>query len=76
MKSNQRTIKVYDATHKTLSKLSSTYRISMSAIVDALAVKMASDTSLHLEIPPKDKRYAKVNARRIAKANGDKKRSL
>jgi len=69
MKSNQRTIKVYDATHKTLSKLSATYGISMSAIVDALAFKMASDPTIHLEIPPKDKRYAKVNARRIVKAN-------
>lgn len=65
MKSNQRTVKIYDTTHKTLSKLSARYGVSMSAIVDALAHKMASDPAFHLCIPPKDKRYATVNVRRL-----------
>lgn len=70
MKSNQRTVKVYDTTHTTLGKLSQKYRISMAAIVDALVAKMASDPRFTLEIPPVDFRYEKSNAKRIRKQSG------
>lgn len=67
MKTNQRTIKVYDFTRKTLGELSQLYGISMAGIVDALVAKAAADPSFELVIPPRDKRYKVANARRAVR---------
>ena len=68
MKTGQKSVKVYPRTHGVLSRLSNQYGISMSAIVDALAIKASHDPEFTLEIPPKDKRYRTANSRRALRA--------
>lgn len=62
MKRNQRTVKIYDSTHATASRLSNRFGVSMVALVE-IAVRKLAEVD-HLVIPPRDLRSRKVNARR------------
>jgi len=65
MKINQRTIKVYDTSHKIASQLSQRYRMSMAALVE-LGLRTLADQP-KLVIHPLDARSEKSNARTILK---------
>lgn len=66
MKTNQRTIKVYDHTHRIASRLSNRFGISMAALVDVLLHR--SQDLQTLDLPARDPRYKKINARRLVLA--------
>ena len=63
MKTNQRTIKVYDTSHALAARLSNRFGVSMSALVE-LALRRLEKLPT-LELPPRDPRSAKMNARRV-----------
>lgn len=63
MKTNQRTIKVYDSTHKLASQLSARYGVSMAALVELGIKELANKDELTL--PPRDRRSRHTNARRV-----------
>jgi len=63
MKTNQRTIKVYDSSHKRAAKLSTRFGISMTAIVELALVEL--EKKKELTLPARDPRSKKMNARRV-----------
>lgn len=63
MKKNQRTIKVYDSSHKIAARLSARFDISMAALVEILLIKAESLETL--ELPRRDPRSKRTNARKL-----------
>lgn len=59
MKSNQRTVKVYDTTHRQLAELSNRFGISQAAIVDVAIDYIAGRKTIVFK---PTKRGSKVNA--------------
>ena len=63
MITNQRTIKVYDRSHKLAGMLSNKFGISMAAIVELGLQKLSEQDTITL--PARDPRSKKMNARRV-----------
>lgn len=61
MKRNQRTVKIYDATHAIASRLSFKRGVSMAAVVE-MGIRMLADEMA--DLPDADPRARKANTRR------------
>lgn len=62
MKTNQRTIKVYDTTHRLASSLSNKFGVSMTALLELAVRELSKKPVLQLHARPIPGR--KMNARR------------
>ncbi len=60
MKKNQRTIKIYDSSHRLASQLSARFGVSMSALVEILLRKYSDATTLDIHAVKRSGRRANV----------------
>jgi len=67
MKKNQRTVKVYDTTHKILAELSCKYGLSQASLVDLAVDYLASKKSITLTPSKRGQKRNSATAKRVAK---------